>query len=79
MLRGGVGRRVGEASCLGVRLDGSYKGPGLGRNPAQRRSRREARGPGAAGGRGRTNREEAGSRRPGKDLAFIPNALEKSL
>lgn len=79
MLWGGVGRRVGEAGCLGVRLDSTYKGPGLGRNPAQRRSRREAKGPGAAGGRGWTNREEAGRRRPGKDLAFIPNALEKPL
>lgn len=38
-----------------------------------------AKGPGAAGGRGWTNREEAGRRRPGKDLAFIPNALEKPL
>lgn len=31
---------MGEAGCLGVRLDSTYKGPGLGRNPAQRRSRR---------------------------------------
>lgn len=42
------------------------KGPALGRNLAHRRSRKEAKETGAAGGGERANQEEAGSTRPVK-------------
>lgn len=42
--------------------------PCSGRNLAHRRSREEAKGTRAAGGRERANQEEAGSSRPGKDF-----------